>query len=340
HLGVVFHPWRAFDAGRNVHTPRLDLGNRVAHIFDAQAAREQDGKRARDFTRHGPIRQHAVAAGQLRGRRVGDERGQVAMDRAAIFLHQHARGFYLARLNGFIRARSQRLRKFRRFLAVQLRQIQPHQFHNRTHTLERFVDKHADCPISACRFPNFQNDLARAFGRHITRTRRIKNKTEHVRACLDCRARVINVRDAANFYNHHRPSMYGTMYGTNAVSFLLAAYRTLRRAYRTLRRVYRTLRRAFSTDDNSLTFSAIFSARIKASPTKTASAPARAARSTSARVKMPLSLTTRQFAFAPKMTGASRSVFAKSTVKSARLRLLMPMMWASDWSARSNSASS
>src|SRR5581483_6620944 len=38
HLGVVFQPWRAFDAGRNVHTPRLDLGNRVAHIFDAQAA--------------------------------------------------------------------------------------------------------------------------------------------------------------------------------------------------------------------------------------------------------------------------------------------------------------
>src|SRR3989442_1409296 len=75
---------------------------------------------------------------------------------------------------------------------------------------------------------------------------------------------------------------------------------------------------------------------MKASPTRTACAPARRIRSTSVRERMPLSATTRTPAGT---SAASRSVVSSETVKLARSRLLIPMSVAPAASAHASSTS-
>src|SRR5437667_1287215 len=75
---------------------------------------------------------------------------------------------------------------------------------------------------------------------------------------------------------------------------------------------------------------------MKASPTRTACAPARRMRSTSARERMPLSATT---STPPGTSPASRSVVSSETANVARSRLLMPTNVAPAASAQASSAS-
>ena len=90
----------------------------------------------------------------------------------------------------------------RRFIAMQLRQIDPCDLQDRSDLVQRRIDEHAHQQRSPPARSNLHSDFAHHLWRDITRALRVEVEAHQIRAGLNCQPRVVEICNATNLYFH------------------------------------------------------------------------------------------------------------------------------------------
>jgi hypothetical protein len=191
----VFHARRALDAAAHVHGVWLDFLDRRAHVLWRQPAGEVEAfhlgaRRAGER----PVERAARAAARRAAERVEQDRLDLVSGRA-LRLEAFADAQRLDNAHAF-----ERLAERRRLVAVQLNGRDARRYGRLFDRRPVVVHEHADAQNIVW---NLLDDDARRRGSDVAGAAPVEVEAERVRARLDRRERVAEIRDAADLDSNH-----------------------------------------------------------------------------------------------------------------------------------------